>query len=110
MNLLDDVYIGSYTDNQKVPGVYDLIPKDMTVAKINVPLVNPSFILIRNNFMYAVEEVNNGRINVIDSQHKLIKTILSYGDGPCHLSMNEIGNRLVVTNYSNSTVVMYGLK
>lgn len=88
MNLFGDVYISSYTDNQKVPGVYDLNTKDMTVAKVNVPLVNPSFILIRNKFMYAVEEVNNGRVNVINSEYQLIKTVLSYGDSPCHLSMN----------------------
>jgi hypothetical protein len=48
------VFIGSYSDSQKQPSLYDLVTKDMTALKINIPLVNPSYICIRNKFVYAV--------------------------------------------------------
>lgn len=49
------VFIGSYSDSQKQPSIYDLVTKDMTALKINIPLVNPSYLFIRNKFVYAVE-------------------------------------------------------
>lgn len=38
----------------------------MTVLKINIPLVNPSYVLCQNNVTYFVEETNKGRLSVMD--------------------------------------------
>lgn len=50
----EHVYIGSYSDAQKIPSIYDLVTKDMTALKINIPLVNPSYVYSRNKLLYAV--------------------------------------------------------
>lgn len=88
MNLLEDIYIGSYTENKKQPGVYLIKNKDLVINTINIGLVNPSFVLIRNKFIYAVEETNMGRLNVIDSRYQLIRTVQTFGDSPCSISIN----------------------
>ncbi len=51
-----NVYIGSYSDGQKRPSFYDLIPKEMTALKINIDLINPSYVLPYKNMIYIVEE------------------------------------------------------
>lgn len=48
------VYIGSYTDNQNQPGIYDLLTRDLTALKINIPVVNPSYVLARKKLLYVV--------------------------------------------------------
>lgn len=89
--------------------MYDIKNKNLVVNEIKVGLVNPSFILTRNKLIYSVEETNQGRLNVIDSQQQLIRTVQTFGNDPCHISINERGNRLVVTNYSSATFIMYEL-
>lgn len=39
----------------------------------------------------------------------MIKTHDTNGNDPCHISINEAGNRLVVTNYSSGSFIMYKL-
>ena len=51
----EHVYIGSYTDNQNQPGIYDLVTRDLTALKINIPCVNPSYVLFRKKYLYVVE-------------------------------------------------------
>lgn len=61
-----DVYIGSYSDGQKRPSFYDLIPRDMAALKINIDLINPSYVLPFKNMIYIVEETDNGQLVTID--------------------------------------------
>lgn len=82
----------------------------MTALKIVVPLINPSYVYVRNSFVYVVEETNGGRLNVIDSNYDLKKTDPTNGNDPCHITINNKGNRLVVTNYSSGSFIMYELK
>lgn len=79
----------------------------MAALKINVPVVNPSFVITHDKFMYFVEETKRGRLNVMDSQYNIIKTAQTFGDDPCHINLNNKGNRIVVTNYSSGSFIMY---
>lgn len=38
------------------------------------------------------------------------KTEETNGNDPCHISMNKAGNRLVVSNYSSGSFIMYEIK
>lgn len=50
----EHAFIGSYSNAQKQPSLYDLVTKDMTALKLNIPLVNPSYVYVRNKFIYVV--------------------------------------------------------
>lgn len=82
----------------------------MTALKLNIPLLNPSYVLIRNTWIYVVEETNNGRLNLIDDKYNLVTSVLTYGNDPCHIRVNARANRIVVTNYSSGSFVMYELR
>ena len=105
----ENVYIGSYSDGQKRPSFYDLIPKQMTALKINIDLTNPSYVLPFKNMIYIVEETDNGQLVTIDKEFNVIKTLPTQGNDPCHISINHAGTRLVVTNYSTGSFAMYAL-
>lgn len=105
----DHVYIGSYSDGEKRPSFYDLIPKEMAALKININLVNPSFVLPYKNVIYIVEETEDGRLVTIDSSYAIKSILPTNGNDPCHISINNAGNRLVVTNYSSGSFAVYEL-
>lgn len=82
----------------------------MAALKLNIPLMNPSYVLVHNGFTYTVEECNNGRLNVIDGEYNLRQTVQTYGNDPCHIAVNRSGTRIVVANYSSGSFIMYELK
>lgn len=50
----DHVILGSYSNSQPLPSLYDFVTKEMTALKINIPLTNPSYVYVRNNHYYVV--------------------------------------------------------
>ena len=53
--------------------------------------------------------MDDGQLVAIDSAFNVIKTLPTNGNDPCHISINNAGTRLVVTNYSSGSFAMYGL-
>lgn len=82
------VFIGSYSDGKRQPAIYDLITKDMTVVKLNISVIDPSYVMCKNGYIYFVEEINNGKVSVVDNSHKLLHTVSAHGKDPCHISIN----------------------
>lgn len=119
------VYIGSYTNGES-EGIYTLqfdnktgsLQEKKLVAKTN----NPSYLIISadKKMVYAVTESSNfnntdsGAIASFkvtkDGSLKKTAELSSYGKNPCHLSLNEKENRLVVSNYSEGTFSVFSLK
>lgn len=57
------IFIGSYSDSKPAPAIYEL--GSDSANPIDIPLVNPSYIFTRGQFIYAVEETNGGRLNTL---------------------------------------------
>lgn len=47
---------------------------------------------------------------MIDPEYNLKQTVETNGNDPCHISTNSDNNRIVVTNYSSGSFIMYELK
>ena len=82
--------------------------------------VSPSFLAVHPNhkFLYAVNEISNyegkkaGSVSsfAMDTktgQLKLLNTVSSRGDGPCHLALDPTGKWLYVANYGGGSVAEY---
>jgi 6-phosphogluconolactonase len=110
------LYVGTYT-NAESKGIYqyDFNTKtgELTNKKLAVEADNPSFLAISSNgkYAYAVSETDKGLVNAysIDKNglFKLINSVSSEGESPCHVQLSASGKDLVVSNYNGGTIAIY---
>jgi 6-phosphogluconolactonase len=117
-------YIGTYTRPNKSKGIYAWRFQSSTGKLTPIGLVgetaSPSFLAIHPNrkFLYAVNEISNyegKKVGSVSSfamdtktgQLKLLNTVSSRGDGPCHLVVDPSGKWLYVANYGGGSVAEY---
>ena len=117
-------YVGTYTRPNKSKGIYAWRFQPATGKLTPIGLVgettSPSFLAIHPNhkFLYAVNEISNyegkraGSVSAFamdtkTGQLKLLNTVSSRGDGPCHLALDPSGKWLFVANYGGGSVAEY---
>jgi 6-phosphogluconolactonase len=117
-------YVGTYTRPNKSKGIYAWRFQSATGKLTPIGLVgetaSPSFLAVHPNhkFLYAVNEISNyegkkaGSVSsfAMDTktgQLKLLNTVSSRGDGPCHLVVDPSGKWLYVANYGGGSVAEY---
>jgi 6-phosphogluconolactonase len=117
-------YVGSYTRPNKSKGIYawrfQPATGKLTPLGLVAETVSPSFLAVHPNhkFLYAVNEISNyegkkaGSVSsfAMDTktgQLKLLNTVSSRGDGPCHLALDPSGKWLFVANYGGGSVAEY---
>jgi 6-phosphogluconolactonase len=98
-----DVVIGGYS-----PNVYYLKTGEYTATAV-LQQSNPSYILKHGNHYYLVNEQANGAIVVTDEDFKILASVPTMGDDPCHLSIDNSYNFLTATNYSSGSAIIYKL-
>lgn len=121
---ISTLYVGGYT-NGEGKGIYTFDFNSETGALKNRKLVteanNPSYLVISSDkeTVYSVSEsknylnTNSGAI----ASYKVLEDglleknaeISSYGANPCHLSLNEKEDRLVVSNYTGGSFSLYSI-
>jgi len=119
-------YVGTYTRPNKSKGIYAWRFQPATGKLTEIGLVgetvSPSFLAIHPNhkFLYAVNEISNyegkkaGSVSAFSmdtksGQLKLLNTVSSRGDGPCHLVVDPTGKWLMVANYGGGSAAEYPL-
>ncbi len=117
-------YVGTYTRPNKSQGIYAWRFHPATGKVTAIGLVgetaSPSFLAVHPNrkFLYAVNESSNfegkrvGRVSAFamdttTGQLKLLNTVSSRGDGPCHLALDPSGKWLFAANYGGGSVAEY---
>ncbi len=109
-----DLYVGTSNNNVK-SGIYKITidsKQQIQEAKLVTKALNPSYIVINNNYLFSVNEVNsyngmnsgytsvyqidNNKLNLIDQQS-------TTGANPTHLAVDTINNYLYIANYGNNT-------
>jgi len=117
-------YVGTYTRPNKSKGIYAWRFQPATGKLTAIGLVgetaSPSFLAVHPNrkFLYAVNEISRyegkraGSVSAfaIDArtgQLKLLNTVSTRGDGPCHLALDPSGKWLIVANYNSGSVAEY---
>jgi len=111
------LYIGTYTDGNS-EGIYRLQFNLKTGKLSNLQFAasseNPSYIAYSRNkrYLYAVNE-SSGTVSSFKVQEngllKLLNKVSSNGDWPCHISLNKLSNRAVVSNYGGGSVSIYNI-
>jgi len=117
-------YVGTYTGANKSKGIYAwrFHPANGKVTAIGLvaETASPSSLAVHPNrkFLYAVNEVSNfegkrtGSVSAFamdtaTGQLKLLNTVSSRGDGPCHLALDPSGKWLFAANYNGGSVAEY---
>lgn len=112
------LYIGTYTDGDS-DGIYRVY-FDTENGKISnkalvAESVNPSFLTFSKDreFLYAVNEIENGTISSfkIDNDGQLSEQykVSTRGAHPCHVAVNERGDKLVVSNYTGGNAALFSI-
>ncbi|MEL6589423.1 MAG: lactonase family protein [Bacteroidota bacterium] len=125
------LFIGTYTKKEghvdgKAKGlyVYELDDESGDIRYLNTyeALVNPSFLCLHPSLpvVFAVQELTGdtgqpfGRVNALqfDPEANMLSPIneqSTFGLAPCYVSTDASGERLMLANYVNGTVVVYPL-
>lgn len=113
----EQFYTGSYAtaDNDSIYE-YELDTDTGSLKKITSikGVDNPSYLLVcpEKNIMYTVEELTpEGRVAVFEKKQDLeyLFSLPSGGADPCHLSTDEDGNYLFISNYTSGSLSVYRL-
>jgi 6-phosphogluconolactonase len=111
------MYVGTYTNGQS-EGIYQL-QFDTDTGELNdlrlvATIENPSFIAYSPNkkYLYATDEGNStvSSFKIEDNgMLKFINKVKSFGGAPCHISINQKGNKAVVSNYVGGNMALYDI-
>ena len=103
------IVVGTYTDTGS-KGIYAFnLGKDMrTVEQVGVSqdVPNPSFLAYERGIVYAVNELDPGKVQSYSyPDFKLIAELETGGAHPCHLSISN--GKLYAGNYSGGNLMSY---
>jgi 6-phosphogluconolactonase len=75
------------------------------VLRSSTGVRNPSFVAARDSHVYAVQELDQGRVSILDAETLAVSSSASSGGAhPCHLV--PVADTLLVANYSSGTVAV----
>ncbi|TGV02823.1 lactonase family protein [Flavivirga rizhaonensis] len=110
------LYVGTYTNGES-EGIYQFEFNTETGSLNNKQLAinidNPSFLAYSpdKKHLYSVNQSEDGYVSSYkinnDGTLLLLTRVSSNGEGPCHISINENGDKIVVSNYNAGTVSIY---
>ena len=111
------MYIGTYT-NGNSEGIYriqfNLNTGELSNLQFAASAENPSFITFSRNkkYLYAVNE-SIGNVSSFKIQKngllKFLNKVNSNGDWPCHISLNKLSTKAVVSNYGGGSISIYNI-
>ncbi|GAA3596212.1 lactonase family protein [Flavivirga amylovorans] len=110
------LYVGTYTNGDS-KGIYQLEfnteTGNLENKQLAINIDSPSFLTYSpdKKYLYSVNQSDDGfvssyKINT-DGTLSLLTRVSSHGKGPCHISINESGDKVVVSNYTGGTVSIY---
>jgi len=113
------LYVGTYTKGES-EGIYKLDfnteTGELTNKQLAVATKNPSFIAFSPNkkYLYAAGEGDISAVTAFkvneDGKLTFINSESSNGKGPCHVAVNQLGNKAVVSNYGGGSISIYSIK
>ncbi|GAL67775.1 lactonase family protein [Jejuia pallidilutea] len=110
------LYVGTYTKGDS-EGIYRLDFNTKTGILSNLQLSvatdNPSFLTYSpdRTYMYSTNGTGNGFLSSYkvnnDGSLTILNRVSSEGKGPCHISINNKGTKIAISNYGGGTVSIY---
>ena len=108
------LHIGTYADS----GGRGLVPVSLgedgalTPGEPFAGAANASFAVAGNGLVYAVDEGEEGALNVLRREGERwtrLARVPSGGAAPCYVALSPDGRRLALANYESGSVVLYSL-
>jgi len=114
------VYVGTYT-RQTSKGIYayrfEGATGKLTPIGLAVETSNPSFLAVHPNqrFVYAVGEGSTGITSAFaiepgTGKLKLLNSVSSKGNGPCHVAFDKTGKWIFVANYGSGSIAAFPVR
>ncbi|AUP79951.1 lactonase family protein [Flavivirga eckloniae] len=110
------LYVGTYTHGDS-HGIYrfefNTETGDLTNKQLAINIDSPSFLAYSpdKKHLYSVNQSGNGFVSSYnintDGSLSLLTRVSSNGKGPCHISVNKSGDKVVVSNYVGGSVSIY---
>ncbi|WP_242156062.1 lactonase family protein [Aestuariivivens sediminis] len=110
------LYVGTYTSGDS-EGIYQFQFNTETGAlgalQLAAKTTDPSYLCYSpdRHYLYAVNETKKGSVSAfkVDSNGLLshLNTVESHGAHPCHIAINDAGNKTAVSNYSGGNVSLF---
>lgn len=98
----DGIYLGQLNTQTGQVTLYDTI----------VGIVNPSYLQVKNQKIYAVSELANGtenpigKLHIIDLESREQQIVSVNGDAPCHVNISHDGEYAITSNYLSTVSVV----
>ena len=112
------LYVGTYT-NGASEGIYKFDFNTKTGVLSNLQLAvsteNPSYLAFSTDkkYVYAVNEIENGAITSFkvenDGSLTSLNTKSTNGAHPCHITINNSGDKVVVSNYTGGNASLHSI-
>lgn len=116
---MNTLYVGTYTNGES-EGIYQFEfnsqTGELTEKQLAATSENPSFITYSpdKNYLYAVNETENGNISAFkvedDKTLTFINKVGTHGAHPCHVAINQQGDKAVVSNYTGGNFSLHTIK
>ena len=110
-----ELVVGGYNRNGS-GGIYRLnynpVRKCFSAPEVLAKADNPSFLQSTPEYLYAVSEVDSGRVSTykkVGVQLQLQVSVDSGGASPCYLSLNPAHDQLAVANYMGGNAAIFDL-
>ncbi|MDO5978385.1 lactonase family protein [Flavivirga spongiicola] len=113
------LYVGTYTDGDS-EGIYQFQFNTETGELTNKQLAaiseNPSYLTYSpdKNYVYAVNENEDGTTSSFkvedDNRLTSLNIVSTHGAHPCHISVNESGDKAIASNYTGGNASIYTIK
>ncbi len=113
------LYVGTYTNGDS-EGIYQFQfnteTGELTSKQLAAISENPSYLTYSpdKNYIYAVNENENGATSSFKVKENgsltSLNIVSTHGAHPCHISVNESGNKAIVSNYTGGNASLYTIK
>jgi 6-phosphogluconolactonase len=108
------LFVGTYT-RQNSKGIYAFrfdAEGKLSPLGLQGESSNPSFLAVSGANLYAANEDAKGNVSAFSFDRnsgalKLLTTMGSEGDAPCHVSLDRTGKWLFTANYNSGSVVAF---
>ena len=104
------IYIGGYSN---YISIYMIENGKINYINKITGVKNPSYLNINKDFLYSVEESEDGKIasyQILGNELKFVNELKLHASLPCYISTDKERKNLLVANYGSGSMILYGLK
>lgn len=108
--MIETIYIGAYDNKIYITNFED---GDLKFVNQSPTIINPSYIHINKDILYAVSETKTGGVQCFKIRGNALETInlkIINEELPCHITTDLNRTKMLVSNYGTGSVLMYELE